>query len=116
MANEPTCNWIGGSGTSYTYWIHALPVSLSPNQAGNYIYAKLNTERKWVPVYIGEGDLAERAGPGHHKAVCIKRKGATHFHCHAAGREQDRNREEADLLAGYTNAYEPYGCNEKTGG
>jgi hypothetical protein len=116
MSDIPTCNWVGASGTSYTYYIYALPASFGPDQPGNYIYAKLNSEGKWVPVYIGEGDLADRSGSGHHKAECIKRKGATHFHCHKNASEENRKKEEADLLLRYTNAYEPDGCNEKVGG
>ena len=35
---------------------------------------------------------------------------------HINGREEDRLNEERDLLARYTNAYVPDGCNIKKGG
>jgi hypothetical protein len=116
MAEHPTCTWTGGSGKQYKYFIWELPASLDPNQDGNYIYARRNPQNQWVPIYIGEGDLADRAGPNHHKADCIKRKGATHFHCHLKDEQAARRAEERDLLARYTNAYEPEGCNERAGG
>lgn len=116
MAEVPTCVWHGQSGTEYTYYIYALPATLNPSQNGNYIYAQKNEAGRWVPIYIGQGDLADRASDSHHQAACIKRKGATHIHCHLSGRLQDRQSEEEDLLARYTNAYQPHGCNEKPGG
>ena len=111
-----TCIWPGASGAEYTYHVHELPVSLKTGQDGNYIYAKKNPEGRWVPVYIGEGDLGGRSGPGHHKAYCIRQKGATHFHCHLKSDATARRGEEADLLRRFTNAYAPSGCNENPGG
>src|SRR5258708_18812719 len=32
MAELPKCIWTGASGTTYTYFIHALPVSFDPEQ------------------------------------------------------------------------------------
>ncbi len=110
-----TCVWVGASNTEYTFHIFPLPVTFDPNQDGNYIYARLSERGKWVPIYIGEGDLADRA-TNHHKAACIRAKGATHFHCHLNPNHAARRTEEADLLARYTNAYYPTGCNERRGG
>ena len=112
----PTCSWSGASGTAYTYHVLELPVSLKTGQDGNYVYAKKNREGLWVPVYIGEGDLGERSGSGHHKAQCIRQKGATHFHSHLNADATARRVEEADLLRRFKNAYAPTGCNEKPGG
>ena len=111
-----TQTWKGRSGTNYKFFIYQLPASIDPDQDGNYIYAKKNREGAWVPVYIGEGDLGERSGPGHHKAKCIRSKGATHFHCHLNTKLANRRAEESDLLDRYTNAYVPGGCNERPGG
>ena len=116
MANDGKCMWVGESGAEYTYFIHPLPVNFDPNQEGNYIFSKKNENDQWVPIYIGEGDLAERVNDGHHRAACIKRKGATHVHAHLNPAEVDRTAEEQDLLARYTNAYAPNGCNQKVGG
>lgn len=115
MAEKPTVNWIGASGKSYTYHVWPLPVDFNPNQNGNYIYSKLSQDNKWIPVYIGQGDLKDRT-EHHHKAACIRSKGATHVHVHTNSVEANRLAEERDLLANYTYAYDPYGCNEKTGG
>jgi hypothetical protein len=116
MASHPVCNWTGKSGATYTYFIWPLPVYLDPKQDGNYIYSRKNVEGKWVPIYIGQGDLADRVGEGHHKVTAIELKGATHVHVHLSTREPDRLAEEEDLLARYTNAYHPNGCNERFGG
>jgi len=116
MAEHPTCIWNGASGTAYTYYIWQLPTKFDPNQDGNYIFSKKNTEGRWVPIYIGEGDLTTRVGESHHQATCIKNKGATHLHVHLNSSERTRVAEEVDLLARYTNAYKPGGCNEKPGG
>jgi len=116
MSDTPTCNWIGASGTPYRYFIHKLPVSFNTDQPGNYIFSKLNTANKWEPIYIGEGDLGTRVSDNHHQWTCIQRKGATHVHVHTNSTENERLAEERDLLANYTNAYAPNGCNEKEGG
>ena len=112
----PTCNWKGASADLYTYHIHKLPVNFDSGQIGNYIYAKLNSDNKWVPIYIGEGELCDRCSDQHHRADCIGRRGATHVHAHLNADEDDRLAEEQDLLARYTNAYAPSGCNIKQGG
>lgn len=116
MSSIPTCVWVGASGRQYTYYVRQLPFNFNPNQEGNYIYSKINGQGLWVPIYIGEGDLADRVGPNHHQAACIKSKGATHVHAHINQSAHDRKAEESDLLARYTNAYKPSGCNEKIGG
>lgn len=115
MSDHPTCKWEGGSGEYYTYYVWKLPANFDSGQDGNYIFAKKNSEGLWVPIYIGQGDLRERA-KNHHKAECIKRKGATHIHVHLNKVEENRLSEESDLLKVYSNAYSPYGCNEKIGG
>lgn len=115
MAEIPTCEWIGASETRYKYYIYRLPASFDPDQLGNYIYTKKSPEGKWIAIYIGEGDLNDRANY-HHQIACIKRKGATHFHCHKNAVEGNRLAEEEDLLKHYTYAYTPTGCNERRGG
>lgn len=116
MAEHDKCTWTGGSGTEYTYFVWSLPVNFNADQAGNYIFSKKNDKGLWVPIYMGQGDLADRVRDIHHQAPCIKGKGATHVHVHLNPRERDRTAEEEDLLARYTNAYAPNGCNVKEGG
>ncbi|WP_420633638.1 hypothetical protein [Candidatus Palauibacter sp.] len=109
-----TCIWKGANGKAYDFYIYALPCRFDPGQVGNYIYARRNDRRLWVPIYIGEGDLAERSSlTQHHRRECIQSKGATHFHCHRNPRREHRLSEEADLLERYTNALHPRGCNRK---
>lgn len=116
MSQKVTCNWKGKSGISYEYFVYELPQNFNKNQLGNYIYSKFNTNNRWVPIYIGQGDLGDRISDSHHQVRCIKSKGATHVHAHLNLQDNNRLSEETDLLAYYTNAYVPFGCNEKTGG
>ena len=109
------CNWIGTSKIPYSYSIYKFPVRFNEGQDGNYIFCKL-VERKWRPIYIGQGDLGKKVTLQHHKLDCIIKNGATHVHVHLNAKEEDRKSEESDLLANYGQAYEPKGCNEKEGG
>ena len=112
--SQNTCTWKGANGKLYEFYIFSLPCNLNPGQEGNYIYTRRNEQGLWVPIYIGQGDLADRANIGrHHQGACIRRKGATHFHCHVNPRKDHRLSEEADLLERYTNAQHPSGCNER---
>ncbi len=109
----PTCLWGGMNGRQYTFYIFPLLYSFNPDQPGNYIYTRRNEQGLWVPIYIGQGDLADRANLNHHhRGACIRARGATHFHCHRNDNQQYRFSEEADLLERYTNAFEPLGCNQ----
>lgn len=116
MVEPEVCNWTGASGTVYNYAILKLPVDFAEGEEGNYIHAKRNATGQWVPIYIGEGDLAHRASHSHHQAACIETKGATHIHAHRRPDAKARKAEEQDLLERHTDAYEPVGCNEKPGG
>lgn len=108
----PTCTWGGMNGRQYTFYVFSLPFFFSPGQLGNYIYTRRNERGLWVPIYIGEGDLAERSDLNrHHQGSCIRARGATHFHCHLNNSQEYRLSEEADLLERFTNAFEPLGCN-----
>ncbi len=109
-----TCAWPGKSGRSYTYYVHDLTFDPSPDQDGNYIWAKV-VNGSWQPVYIGQGDLKDRRN-AHLKDGCVTRKGATHFHCHLNGRKQDRLAEEDDLLANFPQTFTPTGCNVNPSG
>ena len=107
-------DWPGASGKMYHYWIHELPCSFNPNQNGNYIFCKI-VNNKWIPIYIGQGDLNERVNDDDHYN-CATRKGATHVHVHTSSTERARLSEEQDLLDAYPQAYAPTGCNKKAGG
>jgi hypothetical protein len=102
-AKEPEMNeihiWTGASGASYTYYIRPRAAKLAPNQMGNYIYAKKNSEGHWRPVYIGQGDLSKPNLP--HELLGAR--GATHVHMHLTFTDEARLAEERDLLARYPN-------------
>jgi hypothetical protein len=115
MANVPSVEWSGASGTKYTYWIYPRNPSIKSGELGNYIYAKVE-KNVWVPVYVGQGDISVRCSQAHHKKECIDSKGATHVHMHTNANEAARLAEERDLLGGHPRAYAPSGCNEKLGG
>ena len=89
MAEPGRCNWTGASGTKYTYFVYALPVNFNANQDGNYIYSRKNDKGQWLPVYIGQGDLADRISDNHHRADCIRKKGATHVQVHLNTKEKE---------------------------
>jgi hypothetical protein len=110
MPEQPTAKWIGASGTTYAYRVYALPVHFEPNQAGNYIYSKLRANEQWTAIYIGQGDLRKETAK-RNKADCMKLAGATHLHGHLNSREQDRQKEEQDLLASHKYTSEPNGYN-----
>jgi len=101
MTDVPSCDWPGKSGTTYRYSVYDLPPSFN-KAAGNYIFAKRNSEGYWVPVYIGQTDDLSERFDDHHKATCISRAGATHIHAHAKEDERERLEEEADILAKFS--------------
>lgn len=116
MADALTCAWTGASGKKYIYEIHTRHPKLIPNEPGNYIYAKRDEHRRWVPIYIGEGNLTQRAGTDPRAVECIDAKGATHVHVRVNSDRDKRFAEVRDLLENFPQAYSPDGCTEKKGG
>ncbi len=117
QTKRKTCIWKGASNRQYEFYIFPLPYAFNANQNGNYIYCRRNEQGLWVPIYIGQGDLADRANRDlHERGACIRSRGATHFHCHLNDSEVRRRAEERDLLKRYTNALEPHGCNRSRTG
>jgi hypothetical protein len=100
MADAPTIDWEGKSGTKYRYWIYSIDTEFDAVPA-NYIYAKESKPHHWRPVYIGETrDLSDRTLDSHHKEKCIEDNGATHIHVHKSSDDEDiRRDEESDLVA-----------------
>jgi hypothetical protein len=116
MTNHLTCTWTGASSRKYVCEINARHPKLSPNEPGNYIYAKMDEHRRWVPIYIDEGNLTQRAATDPRCVECIDAKGVTHVHLHVNYDRDDRETEVKDLLEKFTRAYAPDGCSEKKGG
>jgi len=105
MSNRPTCKWRGKSGATYEYTLYPIGTPMKEVD-GNYIYAyRYKKDGRWYnkPIYIGEGNLKDRANVGsHERGGCIEDNGATHFHAHS--RNSDRSKrlaEETDLRASY---------------
>jgi len=98
--STPTINWMGISGSQYTYWIHPIGTAFL-NKPGNYVivFAKEVRTGHWSPIYMGQSeDIGRRLG-SHEKEQEAMRHGATHVHVHVNERgEQARLAEEKDLL------------------
>jgi len=116
MADHLTCTWTGASGREYVYDIHTRHPALPPNEPGNFIYAKLNEHKRWLPIYIGEGNLTERAAADPRGVECVNAKGATHVHVHVNYDHAKRAAEVRDLLENFPQAYAPDGCNRQQRG
>jgi len=96
--------WEGASKKTYGYWVHNIPAKVPEGTEGNYIYAKV-VNGCFMPVCIGHGDLGKLADPEkHHQNSHIKRAGATHVHIRENHKEEDRIKEEQDLMARYREA------------
>ena len=112
MVDHSTCTWTGASGKKYIYQIRTRHPQLTPNEPGNYIYAKRDQHGRWLPIYIGQGNLTQRAAVDAHSIACIDAKGATHVHLHVNYDQGDRLEEVKDLLANFSQAFVPDGCNQ----
>jgi predicted GIY-YIG superfamily endonuclease len=91
------CEWPGVSGKTYTYHVYPFGTALKAD-AGNYIYAKLNQQGQWVPLYIGETEDLDHRVATHEKRDCVRQNGVTHIHAHlTAGGLAARLAEETDI-------------------
>ena len=113
MEEKETFDWIGVDGQRYTYYVHDLPADFKEGKLGNYIFARKSEDGKWIPIYIGQGDLGVQIGTYHLQSKCIKDMGATHVHVHSNDSEWVRMSEEHDLLESHLKVFEPFGCNFK---
>jgi hypothetical protein len=97
-----TSNWPGLSGKIYTYHVYPFGTALKA-EPGNYIYARLNAQNQWVPLYIGETDDLESRVATHEKRECVRRNGVTHIHAHLTpGGRSQRLAEETDLRSNFS--------------
>jgi hypothetical protein len=112
MTERQTCTWTGTSGKKYVYDVYRRHPKVAPHQPGNFIYAKMDQQNRWIPIYIGQGDLTQRAAMDPGRSKCIDANGATHVHLHVNFKKEDRLAEEKDLLDNFPQAYIPDGCNE----
>jgi hypothetical protein len=115
MADQIVCAGPERPEKKYIYDVHRRHPQVTPNEPGNFIYAKLDQQNRWVPILMGQGDLTQRAAMDRRHARCIEARGATHVHLHVNFKKEDRLAEERDLLDNFPQAYAPEGCNEKSG-
>jgi hypothetical protein len=109
--------WTGQSGTTYTFVVAPWPALLDEGYVvGNYICARRTALGEWIPVYVGEGDLASPHVDTHRCFDLLQERGVTHFHCHINDDADARRREARDLLSRHTLAVMPTGCNEPLAG
>ena len=91
-----------GRSRSYEFSLFHVDAKLGPGP-GCYVFAKKETRGDYSIVYIGATkDLSERFD-SHHKAQCIRRKGARWTGICRTGSREQAQRIEADLL----NFYDP---------
>ncbi len=107
MVDRQTCTWTGASGTKYVYEVHPRHPTVAPNEPGNYIYAKMDEHRRWVPICIGEGNLTQRAAIDPRGIEWIDAQGATSVHLHVNYDRDDREAEVKDLLDNFPQVYVP---------
>ncbi|GBF59401.1 hypothetical protein PbB2_03101 [Candidatus Phycosocius bacilliformis] len=101
MSDHHICEWVGVSGTKYQYTVYLLPKDL-PAKPGNYVFCKIDTNKRWIPIYMGQTENLSERFDGHHAMPCIKNHQATHIHVHVnVGGKQARLGEEKDLLRSY---------------
>jgi hypothetical protein len=108
MAYE--AEWIGISGRTYTFVVVPWPAPLDVGVLdGNYICARQSVNGEWIPIYIGEGDLADPCLTSEPAFEQMLERGVTHLHCHINDDPAARRRETRDLLLGQASAgVEPY--------
>jgi hypothetical protein len=73
----------------------------------------MDEHRRWIPVYIGEGNLTQRAAIDPSTVECIDAKGASHVHVHVNYDRDDREAEVKVLLDNFPQARAPDGCNRE---
>ncbi len=117
MPDHASCAWTGASGRKYIFEVCFFPgpgkPELGVSEAGTFICARMDSQRAWVPIFVGQGDLTEVGVFDPKKIECILEKGATHVHVRVNASKQARIAEVSDLLANYPQAYAPEGCNEQ---
>lgn len=68
---------------------------------GIYIFAGLNANNRWVPLYIGQAkSFAERL-PCHERWMAAKQMGATHIHAMVVPVQDKRDQIEAFLVQAF---------------
>ena len=80
-----TYSWVGTSGRTFAYQVYELPISFESNQKGNFVFARFDSGRHWVPIFVGEGDLGKHVDANNYELHVIQRRGATSGYVTAGG-------------------------------
>jgi len=108
--HQHTSSFSGASGADYSD--NVFPTNFTPQdkQFYNYMFASLSSEGRWIPVFIGQGDLKQYLsdqalvrGAAHTRS--------THVLAHISPDGQQRRTEASDMLASYPQALALSGCN-----
>lgn len=90
-----TVNWAGYQFTVYN-------VNGDWNECGGiYIFAGLNPQHLWVPLYIGQADSFRNRIPSHEQWLPATLLGATHVHAMVVQQAFLRDTVEATLIRTY---------------
>jgi len=110
--------WIGVSGREYIFDDYTLDTVFAKDIIGNYIFCRTifkNGKDEIYAIYIGEGIIKDRI-EFRIKDGKVLEKECDHVSVRILGKGESGKWIEEDLLAVYFTAYEPIGCNIKTGG
>lgn len=107
VSGLPKHTWVGESGELYTYFVRPWPTRLAP-VAGNYVFARRESDLVWTPVLIGESaDLSTLV------TAALERRGVdartlTHVHTRPnVNPASARRREVQDLMTRWNPAAKP---------
>lgn len=105
--------WTGYTDRSYYFEVQNIETPPPDGIDGNYVFARWDRSKsRWVPVYIGKGELSERYDEAMEDR-CVTGK-ATHYHWHENSEKRKHDREEADLIHGNPECMVKYGgCNKR---
>ena len=120
--HQHSSSFSGASGADYSYGVFSANFTPQDKQFYNYMFASLSPEGRWIPAFIGQGDLkqylsdqAQVRGLAHTRS--------THVLAHISPNEQQRRMEASDMLASHPQALALSGSNlgalpgrTKTGG
>jgi hypothetical protein len=96
---------MGSSGRAFAYWIYELPGPADLSARGNFIFARIDEDGSWLPVFIGQGAIGALGIESPRLWRSILNKGATHVHFHRSGMSTARVTEVSDLLVRYRLAF-----------
>ncbi len=107
--------WAGASGREYVFFLHRIGTKYKP-VPGNYIFAKIDKNNIWVPLYIGEAEdlrakLHTRLGHHENYDAIVAKHGATHLFTRFTRGDANVRR---DIAADLRTAYVPAGQSRET--